>query len=147
MAGLKLTVWGRPIAQARARFRVRKSKAGKSFAWAYNPQETEAGKFANQVANKLPAGFVPFSGALALSIRFIVPIPASGSKKKRTAQIMGEIKPTKKPDLDNYVKFVKDCLNGVVWLDDSQVVEYREPFAKVYGEMPRTEIEVVQIGG
>jgi Holliday junction resolvase RusA-like endonuclease len=35
----------------------------------------------------------------------------------------GEIQHTKKPDLDNLIKFVKDCLNGVCWVDDSQVVK------------------------
>lgn len=34
----------------------------------------------------------------------------------------GELRPTTKPDVDNYVKGVKDGLNKVIWQDDSQVV-------------------------
>lgn len=45
---------------------------------------------------------------------------------------------TKKPDLDNLVKFAKDCLNGVAWQDDSQVCELEA--WKAYDEKPRTEI-------
>ena len=29
----------------------------------------------------------------------------------------------KKPDVDNLVKFVLDCLNGLAWDDDAQIVE------------------------
>ena len=51
-----------------------------------------------------------------------MPIPKSASKKKQGAMKSGEIRHTKKPDLDNCIKFVKDCLNGIAWKDDSQVV-------------------------
>ena len=30
---------------------------------------------------------------------------------------------TKKPDIDNYIKFYLDCMNKIVYLDDSQVIE------------------------
>lgn len=142
MQGIKFIIWGKPIAQARPKFRILIKKNGKSIAYAYNPQETEAGKFAVAVANQLPAGFIPFDCALNLSARFIIPMPKSVSKIKRELMINGDILPAKKPDLDNYVKFVKDCFNGIVWIDDSQVVKYCEPFEKIYGEMPRTEITV-----
>jgi Holliday junction resolvase RusA-like endonuclease len=32
------------------------------------------------------------------------------------------IYPGKKPDLDNLLKLLKDACNGIVWMDDSQVV-------------------------
>ena len=31
--------------------------------------------------------------------------------------------PTSKPDADNYAKLVLDALNGILWRDDSQVVQ------------------------
>ena len=38
------------------------------------------------------------------------------------AKTGGKLLPTKKPDVDNVAKSVLDALNGVAWLDDSQVV-------------------------
>lgn len=60
--------------------------------------------------------------------------------------IDGEIKHTKKPDLDNLIKFTKDCLNGVAWHDDSQVVEYGA-MKKVYGDEPMTRILIEAANG
>ena len=42
-------------------------------------------------------------------------------------------------------KFIKDCLSGVVWQDDTQICKFREPVEKIYGEHPRTEIEVFRL--
>ena len=63
-----------------------------------------------------------------------MPIPASISEKKWKAGIIH----TKKPDLDNLIKFVKDCANGILWHDDSQVVTIEA--AKLYSEEPETRI-------
>lgn len=143
--GLKIVVYGKPIGQARPRFFTRKSKSGKSFAGAYNPQESEAVKFGMSVRAQLPPGFVPIEGPIAISARFVVPIPASKSKKIRGAMADGSILPSKKPDLDNYIKFLKDSLSKLVWSDDCQVCRFYEPCEKVYGDQPRTEIEVFKL--
>lgn len=50
-----------------------------------------------------------------LSIVFTMPRPVSLPKRV--------VAPTKKPDLDKLARAVKDALTGVVWQDDSQVVE------------------------
>jgi len=50
-----------------------------------------------------------------LSVVFTLPRPVS-LPKRVTA-------PTKKPDLDKLARAVKDALTGVMWQDDSQVVE------------------------
>jgi Holliday junction resolvase RusA-like endonuclease len=50
-----------------------------------------------------------------LSVLFTLPRPVS-LPKRVTA-------PTKKPDLDKLTRAAKDALTGVVWQDDSQVVE------------------------
>jgi len=45
---------------------------------------------------------------------------------------------TKKPDLDNLIKLIKDACNKIIWKDDAQVVSI---FAeKVYSETPRKEV-------
>nr|WP_318837549.1 RusA family crossover junction endodeoxyribonuclease [Psychrobacillus glaciei] len=53
----------------------------------------------------------------------------------------GELRPTTKPDVDNYVKGVKDGLNKVLWQDDSQVVNLN--VRKFYSMNPRVVVRVV----
>ena len=51
-----------------------------------------------------------------------------------------------KPDCDNLAKAVLDALNGVLWQDDSQVVELS--VSKWYAagdESPRTTIDVEEL--
>ena len=53
---------------------------------------------------------------------------------------------TKRPDLDNLVKFVKDSLNGIFWKDDSQVVAFGQVI-KYYGvkqALTTVEIEYIE---
>jgi Holliday junction resolvase RusA-like endonuclease len=45
--------------------------------------------------------------------------------------------------VDNYLKGVKDALKGVIWKDDSQVVEV---FArKRYSARPRIEVKIKEL--
>ncbi|SCU95566.1 conserved hypothetical protein [Cupriavidus necator] len=55
----------------------------------------------------------------------------------------GQICATKKPDADNVLKAVKDGMNGVVWVDDCQAVEYR--ISKKYGTSPGVYVEVMEL--
>jgi Holliday junction resolvase RusA-like endonuclease len=87
----------------------------------------------------------PLEGALALGMCVYRPIPKSFSKRRREAAERGKLRPITKPDLDNYVKAAKDALKGVVWADDSQIVDYIEPFGKFYSERPRIEIVVTTL--
>lgn len=127
---MNIIIQGAPIAKKRPRF-VRRGK----FVGTYNPQETEEGRWLleakGQVAEKL-------EGPIEMIINFFMPIPKSTSKKKTNEMASGLIDHIKKPDLDNLIKFAKDCLNGVAWRDDSQVVAIRA--IKKYSREPRTEI-------
>ena len=78
---------------------------------------------------------------MSLSVKVYRSIPKSFSKKKHAAAAEGTILPTTKPDLDNYIKGIKDALSSIVWHDDNQVVEYRN-CAKLYSDKPRVVIEV-----
>ena len=60
---------------------------------------------------------------------------------RTAAALRGEILPTTRPDLSNYVKLPEDVFNLVVWRDDSQVVSY-DGCGKFYSERPRIEVEV-----
>ena len=47
-----------------------------------------------------------------------------------------------KPDTDNLIKFVKDCLQGLCYKNDSQVAVYDPCPVKIYGFEPRTIIRI-----
>lgn len=94
-------------------------------------------------AEQAMAGRDLIQGPVCLEILAIFPVPASYSKAKRQACLMGDIFPTKKPDLDNIEKLACDSLNGVVFVDDAQVVRVNS--RKIYGEKPRLIITVSPI--
>lgn len=130
----KITVKGAPIAKARPRF----ARRGK-FVTVFNAQETEEGRWLWEAQQQITE---KMEGPLAAKFHFHMPIPKSTSEKKRLEMIHGHVRHIKKPDLDNLVKFAKDCLNGVAWGDDSQVCFF---FAwKGYSDDPRTEIEITR---
>lgn len=73
----------------------------------------------------------PFDCPVEFVMRAIFPVPASWSSKKRSRALTGELKPGKKPDLDNICKAWNDALNGVVYRDDSLIC--RMTLDKRYG--------------
>lgn len=66
-------------------------------------------------------GLDTFEGPVSVEIRAFMGVPKSASKTKAGEMIMGFLKPTKKPDIDNIVKIVMDGMNGIVYEDDAQV--------------------------
>ena len=58
--------------------------------------------------------------------------------KKKAAALLGNH--TSRPDLDNLLKAVLDALNGVAFLDDSQITEVRA--VKSWWERSQTVVEI-----
>lgn len=55
------------------------------------------------------------------------------------------LKTKRRADIDNFHKLLLDSLTGIVWEDDSQIVEYH--ISKRHdAKNPRIEIEVLEIG-
>ena len=52
----------------------------------------------------------------------------------------GKIRPTKKPDCDNCIKSITDALNGIAYIDDSQIVSIE--CEKWYSDRPRAEVMI-----
>lgn len=79
-----------------------------------------------------------------ISLRVVAhhPIPVSWSKRKQQQALQGELVPGK-PDLDNVAKAVLDALNGVIYVDDKQVV--RLVAEKKYSFDPRVEVYVHEV--
>lgn len=80
----------------------------------------------------------PLEGMIKATIIAYYPIPKSTSNKKREQMIKGDIRPTKKPDIDNIAKSILDSINNIAYHDDSQVTDLIT--RKWYGEEPRVEV-------
>lgn len=129
------TVPGAPVPKGRARSRVVHAN-GRSFVSHYTPAETA--NYENLVrmcAKDAMHDRYPLDGPIRLEVTVVIPIPASWSGRKQRAAAQGLVGATKKPDIDNYLKSVSDGCNGVVWVDDSQIVELTA--RKMYGDVPR----------
>lgn len=114
--------------------RPRAAKRGK-FVRMYTPEATVNYESTVRLfASQAMAGRPPMTGPMMVVMSIMLPIPASWSKRKRAQAIAGQVLPTTKPDTDNVIKAVYDAINGVVWVDDVQVVD--EHTTKRYGVQP-----------
>lgn len=107
---------------------------------AYTPEITA--RFENLVALAAAQAMVGrklFEGPLTVLIEAYMMVKPSWSQKQRSLALVGAELPTGKPDADNVAKML-DALNGVVWIDDSQIVDWR--VLKIYAEVPRLEVTV-----
>ncbi|MBY9081035.1 RusA family crossover junction endodeoxyribonuclease [Paenibacillus sp. HN-1] len=135
---IQFTVFGEPVAQGRPKF----STAG-GFTRAYDPKKSRDYKDYVRLAAQDYAPAALLDGPLGIAVIAYRPTPKSFSKKKAAAAERGEILPVSKPDADNYLKGVKDALKGVIWKDDSQVVDAF--VQKRYSAKPRIEIKIKQL--
>lgn len=133
MPGQLIVIPGKPIAKKRPRFARRGN-----FVTTYSDQETEEGRTLWEIKQHWEIN--PIGNPMKVFCLFVLPIPASTSKKRTEEMLNGMIRHIKRPDTDNYLKFYMDCMNQVVFLDDSQVWDLRGQ--KVYGTEPKTVIEL-----
>lgn len=141
---------GQPVAKGRARSAavMRDGKPllvnGRPVVKHHTPEKTVI--FENLVklaAKEAMSGRPPFAGPVELTLDIRLQIPASWSRKRQQLAEAGQIAATKKPDADNVLKAVKDGMNGIVWVDDAQAVEYR--ISKRYGATPGVRVIVEQL--
>jgi Holliday junction resolvase RusA-like endonuclease len=101
------------------------------FARMYSPNENRTNKKHIQSyaasAMALHNFYAPIEGPVVLSVEMHFPWPKS-RQCKRLQNIRGDklplkIWPAKRPDADNVLKILQDSLNGVVFVDDKQIVE------------------------
>jgi Holliday junction resolvase RusA-like endonuclease len=71
-----------------------------------------------------------------------LPVPQSYSKKRRDACLSGLEKPCKKPDIDNIAKTYLDAMNGVIFLDDTQVIDLH--VKKLYSVVAGVDVMVME---
>lgn len=120
---------GIPVPKGRPKFARRNG-----FVSAYTPKKTaDYEAHVKQTAiDAMKADSRLCAGPVSVAMIIRVPVPTSWSKKRQAAAGNGSIAPTKKPDCDNVAKAVLDAMNGLVFFDDSQVVEMH--LRKEYGE-------------
>ncbi len=87
----------------------------------------------------------PFAGPISISIACLFPRPKyhyGTGKNEGKVKDSAPDKHTKKPDLDNIVKSIKDGLNKVAWRDDGQVWDLGETYKVYTDDMPKVIVEI-----
>lgn len=143
MRQIEFTVFGEP--QGKARARITRTHA-------YTPTKTVL--YETAIRNAYIQAFaekysVYIKGehlteyAAEMVITAYYGIPNSKSEKAKKEMAAGNIRPTKKPDLDNIAKAVGDSLNGIAYKDDTQVV--RLIVSKYYNVTPHITVMIREL--
>ena len=127
-----------PKGKGRPRF----SRHGK-FTKVYTDQATLDYETAIQLyASKAMGASKPLETHVSVYLYIRTPIPQSYSKKRTEACLSGSERPAKKPDIDNVAKAFLDAMNGIVYLDDTQVVELN--IKKVYSAVAGVDVRIME---
>lgn len=137
MNPLILTIYGVPVAQGRPKFFRRVEHVG-----AYDPKKSRDYKASIRLQAieqlRINGAMPPLhEGALTMQVLAYLPRPKTLPKR-----VVYHIK---RPDADNIAKGVKDAMKGVVYKDDSQIVELL--VRKSYGDPPRVVIGIKEAEG
>ena len=126
---IEFAVRGFPVPQGSTRAFVIK---GRAHTTSDNPNLREWRELVRKVAqdHAPPALWTsPVSARLEFRLMRPASIPTHRGRGKKRHPV--KYLPTKKPDLDKLVRAVFDALTGIVWKDDSQVIEVLA--SKAYG--------------
>jgi Holliday junction resolvase RusA-like endonuclease len=124
-----------PEPYVKTRFYLNKSKQK---IYGYNPQEKYLEQIKWQVKPYAPE--VPLTSPILMDITFYLPIPKTTSGIKKRQMLNGRIYHIKRPDLDNLAYNVTNALKGIIYADDSQIIDMH--FKKIYGEKPKIVVKV-----
>lgn len=123
-----MTIPGKPTPLARPRF---------SNDRVYNSQRIAMTNMGILLKNQFKRD--PLDGPLTMALTFFFKVPASHHKRKDD---MIGTPLSHKPDLSNLIKFVEDAANGILYVDDSCIVQLDA--TKIYGEEEMTEITLFE---
>jgi Holliday junction resolvase RusA-like endonuclease len=127
-------IGGLPTAKGRARITRR--------GFVYTPAKTRKYEAHGRLAAQLAMdGRPPI--AVRAEITIDLPVPASWSAKRRDAALRGDVRPTTRPDADNYVKAALDAINATVITDDALAVELAA--VKRYARIPKLTITIMPL--
>lgn len=134
---LEIEIDGPPIAWKRPGHKSIRTQ-DKNLAIIYDRQKKEKEAVRWQIKSQYKEEKLAVS--LLIDLTFRMPIPKSTSTPLRNQMLNGMINHMKKPDIDNLTKFILDCMNDLVFADDSQIcILYSR---KVYSSVPSTLIRI-----
>lgn len=141
-----LTLPGKPVAKERPNFAQNDARVHPVRAHAYTPDKTRAAEAVLREAFcwQNPR-HRPMAGPVGMTVIFYMPIPKKLKKADRLLAEAEQLWHTKRPDGDNLMKLAKDALNGLAFLDDSQIC--KENDIKLYSPNPRTVIVIESLEG
>jgi Holliday junction resolvase RusA-like endonuclease len=123
-----------PVGKQRARYARRGN-----FVQTYTPDKTRTYEsLIKEAATEAMGSSEPLETPVNLYLYNRAPIPKSYSKKKIVDCLNGLEKPIKKPDASNVLKSVEDAMNGVVYRDDCQIVNFH--VSKVYSSQSGIDV-------
>lgn len=96
------------------------------------------------IKSQLPKGFKPYNGPIIVKrLLYVFPPQKNWTKSKLKQLEEGAVfYRDVKPDLtDNLNKPLFDAMQGIVFMNDSQIVKMND-VSKIYGLVPRIEIEI-----
>lgn len=136
---LAFTVPGDPVGKGRPR-----ATTIGGHARMYTPAKTAAYEelvavYASAAMKKAPLLEHP----VRLHLGIYCKVPGSWSKKRKADALAGIERPAKKPDTSNILKGIEDGMNGIVWVDDCQVVEL--VCSKHYALEPYVSVTVTSV--
>ena len=88
----------------------------------------------------------PLSGPLVVNFSFVYPRPKNHFGTGKNSGLLKDGSPkhhTSRPDVLKLSRAVEDALTGIVWVDDSQIVDER--ISKSYGDRPGVHIIVASL--
>jgi len=139
MMQIHFQVEGDPKGKGRPRF----TRAGK-FTRVYTDKQTlDYETLIKSFATEAMGSTDPLETPVSVFLYIRHAVPQSYSKKRTEACLSGLEQPCKKPDIDNIAKTFLDGMNGVVFKDDTQVIDLH--VKKVYSAVPGCDVMVMEV--
>lgn len=116
---ITIVISGKPIPKKRPRFAKRNG-----FVTTYNDQRREEDEFKRILKYQIKLALGPFTCPLVIDFEFVFDRPKAHYGTGRNSKVLKKDAPNfhvSKPDKDNLEKFALDCMEGVVFNNDSQV--------------------------
>jgi Holliday junction resolvase RusA-like endonuclease len=137
---MELIINGKPIPLKRHKHTTRNGRI-----FNYDPSKADKANFLKKVQNLAPED--PLYGAVSVSLEVYLVRPKSHFGTGRNSKILKDNAPKypiisskENADIDNYIKFVFDALNGVFYKDDGQIVHLES--IKEYSTEPKTIVRI-----